>query len=188
MLQIFLLNIFFSVLVFGYHVPQNRIFHSLSSTVVGGSFGGDRWTDLEATKLKIIGPVAVFHHMGSMVDSPPSQTDVEGEIKKAKFNLNVGKALDILHKQLPLVFYLSNLDFSIFANQISVADSNQNKIVMQKNLYVAAVRSLKVAATISSMYPSMNVRKIEYIDDIRTIQCLVNVVLPDSVRVEGQVS
>ena len=32
----------------------------------------------------------------------------------------------------------------------------------------------------------MNVRKIEYVDDVKTIQCLVDVVLPDSVRVDGQ--
>ena len=32
----------------------------------------------------------------------------------------------------------------------------------------------------------MNVKKIEYIEDSRTIQCLVDVVLPDSVRIDGQ--
>jgi hypothetical protein len=32
----------------------------------------------------------------------------------------------------------------------------------------------------------MNVKKIEYVEDCRTIQCLVDVVLPDSVRIDGQ--
>ena len=32
----------------------------------------------------------------------------------------------------------------------------------------------------------MNVKKIEYVEDCRTIQCLVDVVLPDTVRIDGQ--
>jgi len=57
---------------------------------------------------------------------------------------------------------------------------------MQRNLYAAVVKSLKLASTFSFVYPSMNVKKIEYIDSCTTIQCLVDVVLPDSIRIDGQ--
>ncbi len=85
-----------------------------------------------------------------------------------------------------MVFAVSNLDFSIFANTITVTDGNGNTMPIQKSIYAAAVRSLRMASALSSMYPSMNVKKIEYVEDCRTIQCLVDVVLPDSVRIDGQ--
>ena len=85
-----------------------------------------------------------------------------------------------------MVFAVSNLDFSIFANTITVTDGNGNTMPIQKSIYAAAVKSLRMASALSSMYPSMNVKKIEYVEDCRTIQCLVDVVLPDSVRIDGQ--
>jgi hypothetical protein len=56
---------------------------------------------------------------------------------------------------------------------------------MSRSLYAAAIKSVQMASAFSSIYPSMNVKKIEYIEDCATIQCLVEVVLPDSVRIEG---
>lgn len=108
------------------------------------------------------------------------------EQRNSEYDLNVGKAIEVLKRQLPIVFYGSNLDFSIFAPQITVVDQRQNKMLMQKSFYTAAVKSLRMAATISSIYPSMNVRKVEYVEDCRTIQALVDVVLPDTMKVEGQ--
>lgn len=151
------------------------------------SFGGQNWgNDLQDFECTVLGPVATFCHLGDPSD------DVSGDYvddydsrKKQNFNLNVGKALEVLRRELPMVFAVSNLDFSIFSNSITVNDG-KNSIGMTKSLYTAAVKSLRMASAISSMYPSMNVKKIEYLEDSRTIQCLVDVVLPDSVRVDGQ--
>ena len=90
----------------------------------------------------------------------------------------------MLRRQLPLVFFASNLDFSIFAQQIVINDG-KNRMAMPFNVYTTVVKSLKLASTFSAMYPSMNVRKIEYLEDCSTIQCLVDVVLPDSIRIDG---
>jgi hypothetical protein len=93
--------------------------------------------------------------------------------------LNVGKALDVLIRELPLVFAVQNLDFSILSSQITVINENQRSLVLSKEVYVTAIRGIQMASTISSTYPSIRVRKIEYIEDIRTIQCLVGI-LPSS--------
>jgi hypothetical protein len=93
--------------------------------------------------------------------------------------LNVGKALDVLIRELPLVFAVQNLDFSILSSQITVVNENQRSLVLSKEVYVTAIRGIQMASTISSTYPSVRVRKIEYIEDIKTIQCLVGI-LPSS--------
>jgi len=112
--------------------------------------------------------------------------DFETAKRRASFNLKVGTAMEVLRRELPMVFAVTNLDFSIFASQITVVDQRQNKVVMPKSLYVGAVKSVRMASALSSMYPSMNVKKIEYVADERLIQCLVDVVLPDAVRIDGQ--
>ena len=149
--------------------------------------GGQRWgNDFQGFECTVLGPVATFGHLGD-ADSNESGDFIDDydSRKKQDFNLNVGKALEVLRRELPMVFAVSNLDFSIFSNSITVNDG-KNSIGMTKSLYTAAVKSLRMASAISSMYPSMNVKKIEYLEDSRTIQCLVDVVLPDSVRVDGQ--
>ena len=148
--------------------------------------GGQKWdTDFQGFECTVLGPVATFNHLGDTDDSNGDYVDDYDKRKKQDFNLNVGKALEVLRRELPMVFAVSNLDFSIFSNSITVNDG-KNSIGMTKSLYTAAVKSLRMASAISSMYPSMNVKKIEYLEDSRTIQCLVDVVLPDSVRVDGQ--
>jgi len=130
--------------------------------------------------------VDVMAHLGDFSSDPQTPGDYEEMKKRAQYNLNLGHALEVLRRQLPMVFAVTDLDFSIFAATISVIDQRQNKAVMPKSIYTAAVKSLRMASALSSMYPSMNVKKIEYIDNCRTIQCLVDVVLPDAVRVDGQ--
>lgn len=154
-----------------------------------GRLGGQKWSefdDFEGFNVKILGPSSgtIFNHLGDY--NPQNSRDETDKRKNDAYNLNVGKALEVLRRELPFVFVLSNLDYSIFAPMITVADGNNNKMVMPISIYSGAVKSLKIAASFSSMYPSMNVKKIEYIEDSATIQCLVDVVLPDSVRVEGQ--
>ena len=149
--------------------------------------GGQRWgNDFQGLDCAVLGPVTTFYHLGD-TDSAESGDYIDDyDLKKKRdFNLNVGKALEVIRRELPMVFAVSNLDFSIFSNSITVNDG-KNSIGMTKSLYTAAVKSLRMASAISSMYPSMNVKKIEYLEDSRTIQCLVEVVLPDSVRVDGQ--
>jgi hypothetical protein len=91
--------------------------------------------------------------------------------------LNVGKALDVLVRELPLVFAVKNLDFSIFSSQITVVNGNQpHSLVVSKTAYIGAVRAIQMASAVSSNYPLVRLRKIEYIEDIKTIQCLVDVV------------
>jgi hypothetical protein len=151
--------------------------------------GGQKWgsgSDFQGFECTVLGPVATFYHLGdSDGDVSTDYVDDYDTKKKQNFNLNVGKALEVLRRELPMVFAVSNLDFSVFSNSITVNDG-KNSIGMTKSLYTAAVKSLRMASAISSMYPSMNVKKIEYLEDSRTIQCLVDVVLPDSVRVDGQ--
>jgi len=127
----------------------------------------------------------VFNHLG---DWGETQNDDLDRKKTQDFNFNVGRALETLRRELPMVFYVSNIDLSVFANQITICDgSHKNRVVMQKSLYSAAVKSLRVASSVSFTYPSMNVKKIEYIESCRTIQCNVDIVLPDTIRIEGQV-
>lgn len=109
------------------------------------------------------------------------------EQRQQNFRLNVGKAMDRLQSQLPSIFHgRSELDFSIFADTITISDSTQHRITIQKSFYITAVKSLKMAAAISSVNPSLRLRKIEYLHDRQEIECLVSVILPDSVTVEGQ--
>jgi len=154
-------------------------------TVGGQRFGND----FEGFDLKVLGPLSTFNLEREIEDDDDDKsthyTDNYDQNKKQNFNLNVGKALEVLRRELPMCFAVSNLDFSVFASSITVNDG-KNSIGMTKSLYTAAVKSLRMASAISSMYPSMNVKKIEYLEDSRTIQCHVDVVLPDSVRVDGQ--
>lgn len=129
---------------------------------------------------------AVLGDYGDLQSSGAPGDDFESAKRRASFNLKVGTAMEVLRRELPMVFAVTNLDFSIFSQQITVVDQRQNKVVMPKTLYMAAVKSVRMASAISSMYPSMNVKKIEYVQDEKLIQCLVDVVLPDAVRIDGQ--
>jgi hypothetical protein len=130
----------------------------------------------------------IFAHLGEYRELTGRESlDALDQEEKAKYEMNVGKALEVLRRQLPYTFAMNDLDFSIFAAQITLQDEKQNRFVMQKNLYKAAVKSLRVASAISlSLSPSMNVRKIQYNEDSMTIECIVDVVLPDAIRVDGQ--
>ena len=147
------------------------------------SVGGQCWGEFEGFRCEILDRSQIFNHLGDYTPQPVDDFDAK---QRTQFNLNVGKALEVLRRELPMVFMVSDLDFSIFAPQITVSDGNKNRIVMQKQLYAGIVKSLKLASSFSFVYPSMNVKKIEYIADCTTIQCQVDVVLPDSVRVDGQ--
>lgn len=111
--------------------------------------------------------------------SPTTNNIHDNNNNNNEYTLNVGKALDVLIRELPLVFAVQNLDFSILSSQITVINENQRSLVLSKEVYVTAIRGIQMASTISSTYPSIRVRKIEYIEDIRTIQCLVGI-LPSS--------
>lgn len=143
------------------------------------SVGGQLWrNDFEGLECTILGPTTTFHSLGDDDNHSGNEyKDDYGINKQRKFNLNVGRALEVLRRELPMVFAVSNLDFSIFAQSITINDG-KNSIGMTKPLYTAAVKSLRMASAISSMYPSMNVKKIDYIEESRTIQCNVDVVLP----------
>ena len=139
-----------------------------------------------------------FHH-----DKRPygftNKDDYEAFRKKASFKMNAGKAYDTLRRDLPLVFATSSsgmeLDFSIFADNVAVVDGSKyvyggrdRRIEMTKSIYIAAVKSLRFAAGFSSTIPSLNIKKIEYVEDSKTIQCCVNIVLPDALKFHGDVS
>jgi len=158
---------------------EGWIFTSSSKSRTYGSITGERFNSVAVSSTMTVDPVTSFKYMGDM----PANYD-DFDIEKSQYNLNVGKSLEVIRRQLPMVFAVSDLDFSIFAEQVQVVDENQHKILMPKNIYSAAVKSLRMAAAFSSMYPSMNVKKIEYISEEKTIQCLVDVVLPDSVRIK----
>lgn len=123
----------------------------------------------------------IFKHLG---DIPTMPTDDYIDSSKKIFYLNTGKAIDTLARELPMIFAATNFDFSIFAEDI-IVNSNNNKISLSKNMYIAGVKSMQLASKFSSMYPSMNIRKIEYVEDCKSIMCLVEVVLPDTFRIDG---
>eukprot|EP01041_Mallomonas_annulata_P008413 gene8413-17334_t len=161
---------------------NNRIHVQAPTSQRYGTVGGQCWEELETMKREIMLKPRIFHHLGDYNPQPVNDFDAK---RKADFNMNVGRALEVLRRELPMVFVVSDLDFSIFAPQITVSDGNGNRLVMQRNLYAAVVKSLRLASTFSFVYPSMNVKKIEYIEDCTTIQCTVDVVLPDSIRIDG---
>jgi hypothetical protein len=187
----FILQFFLFLLiqiVFSWHSP--RKFSTSSTSTNRKNYGlirGSTWdTPMENYGCKVLGPLSSLEHMGD--SNPLPLQDSEEQKRKAQYHLNVGRALEGLRKELPLVFIANELDFSIFAPSITIIDGGQRRIQISKGLYSGVVKSLRMAATFSSIYPSMNVRKIEYLDDCSSIQCLVDVVLPDAVRVDGQVS
>jgi hypothetical protein len=165
-----------------------------------GSVGGALWGSEDCLKCRVLGeaplslqqmdanliPVSTFNSLGDYNPVQPTPEEYEDFRRKAEFNRNVGRAMETLRNQLPYVFSSSNLDFTIFAEQITVTDHRSNRAAMPKSIYVAAVKSLRMAGALSTLFPSMNVRKIEYIKENGFIQCLVDVVLPDTVRVDGQ--
>lgn len=112
-------------------------------------------------------------HQKLLSTTPNNQNDNQSN---TEYTLNVGKALDVLTRELPLLFAVKNLDFSILSSQITVVNGNQpHSLVVSKTAYIGAIRAIQMASTVSSNYPSIHLRKIEYIEDIRTIQCLVDV-------------
>ena len=94
-----------------------------------------------------------------------------------EYRLNIGNAIDVLHRELPFIFVLKNLNFNIFSSQILVINEDK-QISIPKQVYIASIKSLQTVASFSRNSPKINVRKIEYIEDTRTIQCLVDIVLP----------
>lgn len=93
-----------------------------------------------------------------------------------EYIINVGSTLDILHRELPLVFVLKNPNFNIFSNKISIVNGNTSIINVSKPIYIASIKSLKLAYSILSIQPEINVRKIEYIEDTKNIQCFVEII------------
>lgn len=155
-----------------------------SSTIsMASSFGGQCWDGFEDVKSEIMLRPRVFRHLG---DYSPQQIDDYDAKQKQDFNLNVGRALETLRRELPMVFLTQDFDFSIFAPQVTVSDGNGNRLTMQRTVYAGVVKSMRLASSFSFVYPSMNVKKIEYVEDCTTIQAQVDVVLPDSIRIDGQ--
>jgi geranylgeranylglycerol-phosphate geranylgeranyltransferase len=83
------------------------------------------------------------------------------------------------------MFILKNPNFDIFSSQILVAN-NEKKRSIPKQLYIALIKTLQTIASFSRNNPKINVRKIEYIEDTKTIQCLVDIVLPNIIKIDGE--
>jgi len=99
------------------------------------------------------------------------------QIENSEYLLNVGTALDVLHRELPLIFVLENINFNIFSQQINVI--NRKKMIsMSKPMYISSIKSIQTISSLSPTRSEINVRKIEYIEDVRTIQCLVEIITP----------
>ena len=99
------------------------------------------------------------------------------EVSRNEYIVNVGNAIDILHRELPFLFVLKNPNFDIFSSQIMLVN-NKQKINISKDMYIASIKSLQTIASFSRNSPKINVRKIEYIEETKTIMCLVDIVLP----------
>lgn len=105
----------------------------------------------------------------SQIENEPSLSN--------EYIVNVGNAIDVLHRDLPFLFVLKNPNFDIFSSQIMVVN-NEKKINISKDMYIASIKSLQTIASFSRNSPKINVRKIEYIEETKTIMCLVDIVLP----------
>ena len=97
---------------------------------------------------------------------------------------NIGTAIDVLQRELPLIFILKDPNFNIFSSQITVVTDNKKYMKIPKIFYIASVKSLQTLALFSKIRPELNVRKIEYIEDSKTIRCLVNIVLPKIINTD----
>jgi hypothetical protein len=95
----------------------------------------------------------------------------------SEYILNVGTALDVLHHELPLIFVLKNINFNIFSEQISVING-KNMISISKPLYISSIKSIQAISTLSPTRSEINVRKIEYVEDEKIIQCLLEIITP----------
>ena len=102
------------------------------------------------------------------------------DTNKVRFYTNVGKALDTVRSELPSAFSSHNIDVSVLADRITVIHENKNKITMTKKLYATTIKSLQVACVFLSIYPCVNVKKIDYDEEMNMIQCLVDISLPDA--------
>jgi hypothetical protein len=109
------------------------------------------------------------------------------DTNKVRFYTNVGKTLDTVRSELPSVFSSHNIDVSVLANRITVIHENKNKITMTKNLYVSTIKSLQVACLLLSVYPCVNVKKIDYDEEMNMIQCLVDISLPDTMETKNRI-
>lgn len=123
-----------------------------------------------------------FEHLGDGSDDSSFIDDVEEKEKRA-FHVNLGRAIDAVQRGLPLVF-VSDIDFSVFAPVVTVM-ANGVSLQVRKSFYVAGVRSFRLAALFSAVQPSVSLRKVEYMEAFRTIQCLVDVLLPDTMPLDG---
>jgi hypothetical protein len=94
-----------------------------------------------------------------------------------EYIVNIGNAIDVLHNTLPFLFVSKTINFNIFSSQIMVVN-NEKKINISKDMYIASIKSLQTIASFSRNSPKINVRKIEYIEETKTIMCLVDIVLP----------
>jgi hypothetical protein len=101
------------------------------------------------------------------------------DTNKVRFYTNVGKTLDTVRSELPSIFSSHNIDVSVLADRITVIHENKNKITMTKKLYATTIQSLQVACVFLSIYPCVNVKKIDYDEEMNMIQCLVDISLPD---------
>jgi hypothetical protein len=99
----------------------------------------------------------------------------------SEYMVNIGNAIDVLHRELPFIFIMKTPSFDIFSSQIMVV-SNTKKISVPKKVYIASIKLLQTIASFSINRPEINVRKIEYIEDTKTIQCLVDIVLPKIIK------
>ena len=88
-----------------------------ASISMASSFGGQCWDEFEDVKREIMLKPRVFRHLG---DYNPQPIHDFGAKQKQDFNLNVGRALETLRRELPMVFLTQDFDFSIFAPQVSV--------------------------------------------------------------------
>ena len=104
----------------------------------------------------------------------------------SEYIYNIGNTIESLHRELPCVFVRKNLDFDIFSSKILVVVDGKTRVPVSKQAYIASVNLLRTIAFFSIQSPKINVRKIDYIEDTRTIQCLVEIPLPKYIKIRGQ--
>ena len=123
------LNLILSLLIIisivqGLVPSQNKLIPSPTSARTFKSISGQRWGEFDGFQCQVLEkknfePNLIFENMGDII---PERLNNHDDEAKNNYNLNVGRALEALRRELPIIFFASNLDFSIFANQILVND------------------------------------------------------------------
>ena len=125
-----------------------------------------RRTDLKSSAMDKMS--FIWKHMSTQQHNLHNKKTEEELERERQFNLNTGRALEIIRTQLPCCFQTTNLDCSVFADHVTICYGQYtNSIFLHRSLYSAIVKGLRLTSALSFTQPCINLVNIEYIEDCR---------------------